>query len=222
MGPIERELVQRYDAIHSNLVNRTRPRNQILIRQSELDQLRWDIFNARTKIEKLLNENNQLKETAKRFRLSYPSTVKAIHKIPTISTDKRYPKLERITELVAIQEGIGINELKSPRKQVHLVFARQIVFYLAKTLTMLSFPAIARQIGGRDHSTVIHGYRKMLKQRELDQQLNVRLSWYQETLLGEINGTPERSDAASGDVRRDNIPAAEGPQEAIGPTAVSL
>lgn len=221
MGPIERELVQRYDAIHSNLVSHTRPRNQILIRQAELDQLRWDIFNAKAKIDKLTSENNTLKETAKRFRLSYPSTVKAIHKIPAISTDKKWPPLLRIIELVSAQEGIGIDEIKSPRKQDHLVFARQVIFYLAKTLTMLSFPAIARQIGGRDHSTVLHGYRKMLKQRELDRQLDARLNWYQETLLGELNGTPERSDV-DGTVRRDNLPAAEGPQTAIGPTGTSL
>ncbi len=221
MGPIERELVQRYDAIHSNLVDRTRPRNQILIRQAELDQLRWDVFNLTAKVEKLTKKNKELKEDVVRYQQNRPNPIPLVKKLSPISTIKKDPSLKKIKEFIAVQQGISIDDLESPRRQEQIVFARQIIYYLAKTLTIQSFPAIGREFGNRDHSTVMTGYKKILQLRALDPILRDRLDWYQKELLGEHNGTPERSDV-DGAVRRDNLPAAEGPQTTIGPTGTSL
>ncbi len=220
MGPIERELVQRYDYVHSGLV-KPRPRGQILIRQAELDKLRWEIVNLTTKIDKLTIENKWLKENAKRFHVSYPATIVAIKKLSPLSTDKKYPTLERIIGFVADNEAVPVRELKSPRRQAHTCFARQIIFYLAKTLTMQSYPSIAHHVGGRDHSTVLHGYRKMLKLREIDPVLSDRLAWYQKQLMEEIRGPIERSDV-DGTIRRGDLPAAEGPQAAVGAVSNNL
>jgi chromosomal replication initiator protein len=39
--------------------------------------------------------------------------------------------------------------------------ARQIAMYLFRDLTDYSYPAIGREFGGRDHTTVIHAYDKI-------------------------------------------------------------
>ena len=39
--------------------------------------------------------------------------------------------------------------------------ARQIGMYVFRELTDLSYPAIAREFGGRDHTTVIHAVEKI-------------------------------------------------------------
>jgi chromosomal replication initiator protein len=39
--------------------------------------------------------------------------------------------------------------------------ARQIAMYLFRDLTDFSYPAIGREFGGRDHTTVIHAYDKI-------------------------------------------------------------
>ena len=39
--------------------------------------------------------------------------------------------------------------------------ARQIAMYVFRELTDLSYPAIAREFGGRDHTTVIHNVEKI-------------------------------------------------------------
>lgn len=49
----------------------------------------------------------------------------------------------------------------SPRRDTHLARARQIIMYLAKELTGMSLPQIGAKLGGRDHTTVIHGHRKV-------------------------------------------------------------
>jgi chromosomal replication initiator protein len=43
--------------------------------------------------------------------------------------------------------------------------------YLARVHTPLSFPELGREFGGRDHSTIQHGYRKVKKQLGGDQDL---------------------------------------------------
>lgn len=51
---------------------------------------------------------------------------------------------------------------------------RQIVMYLARTLTPLSFPKIAEELR-RDHTTIMHGYRKIMSLRQTDTILDQAL-----------------------------------------------
>ena len=42
-----------------------------------------------------------------------------------------------------------------------LTVPRHIAMYLARKHTRLSFPELGREFGGRDHSTIQHGFRKV-------------------------------------------------------------
>lgn len=57
--------------------------------------------------------------------------------------------------------GVALNDLLSDRRPVAIVRPRQEAMYLAKTMTPASLPAIGRRLGGRDHTTVMHGVRKI-------------------------------------------------------------
>ena len=54
-----------------------------------------------------------------------------------------------------------IEELCGPSRRRPLVTARQISMYVFRQLTDFSYPAIAREFGGRDHTTVIHAVDKI-------------------------------------------------------------
>ena len=54
-----------------------------------------------------------------------------------------------------------VEDLKGRSRQRPLVTARQIAMYVFRELTDLSYPAIARLFGGRDHTTVIHANEKI-------------------------------------------------------------
>ncbi|MCB0978234.1 MAG: chromosomal replication initiation protein, partial [Acidimicrobiales bacterium] len=54
-----------------------------------------------------------------------------------------------------------VEELKGKSRRRPLVTARQIAMYVFRELTDLSYPAIAREFGGRDHTTVIHAVDKI-------------------------------------------------------------
>ena len=57
--------------------------------------------------------------------------------------------------------GFSLEELCGPNRRRPLVTARQIAMYVMRELTDFSYPAIAREFGGRDHTTVIHAVEKI-------------------------------------------------------------
>ncbi len=60
--------------------------------------------------------------------------------------------------------GIPVDEITGKKRQRPLVAARQVAMYVVRELTDLSYPAIAREFGGRDHTTVIHAVEKITLQ----------------------------------------------------------
>ncbi len=70
---------------------------------------------------------------------------------------------------VADHLGYSVESLQGKSRQRPLVTARQIAMYVFRDLTDLSYPAIAREFGGRDHTTVIHAVEKiqrLMKERK--------------------------------------------------------
>ncbi|NLG26465.1 MAG: hypothetical protein GX557_01030, partial [Chloroflexi bacterium] len=55
-----------------------------------------------------------------------------------------------------------------PRRTRELVVARQMTMFLARELTQMSHPQIAEALGGRDHTTVMHGCNKVAALFEKD------------------------------------------------------
>lgn len=52
-------------------------------------------------------------------------------------------------------------DLVSDRRGARLTYARQVAMYLARELTLKSSAAVGRFLGDRDHSTVLHGCKKI-------------------------------------------------------------
>lgn len=52
---------------------------------------------------------------------------------------------------------VNKEEIRGAGKTGMVVLARQFIYYWCKRLTRLSSPQIGRLMGGRDHSTVLHG-----------------------------------------------------------------
>lgn len=71
-----------------------------------------------------------------------------------------------ILEKVAGYFSLQVDDLTSTRRSKDLVLARQTAMYLLRKETKLSLAEIGRVLGGRDHSTVIHGYEKITSAAE--------------------------------------------------------
>lgn len=79
--------------------------------------------------------------------------------------------IEEVLKAVSSKLGVKVSEIKSPKKNKNIAFARQLSMYLARRLTNLSFPDIGEKIGKRDHSTVIYACNKWEKMLEEDVKL---------------------------------------------------
>jgi chromosomal replication initiation ATPase DnaA len=70
-------------------------------------------------------------------------------------------KLEHIIKVVAQYYKISISDIRSGRRVSILTHPRQVAMYLCRHLTLRSLPEIGRHLGGKDHTTVLHGTRKI-------------------------------------------------------------
>jgi chromosomal replication initiator protein len=74
-----------------------------------------------------------------------------------------------ILQATAERYGFEIDQLTGRRRHRDLVQARQVAMYVCRQLTPLSFPSIAREFGGRDHTTIIHAVERveqLMKERQ--------------------------------------------------------
>ena len=76
-----------------------------------------------------------------------------------------------ITLAVYGETGVGIDLIKSCRHDAHIVRSRHIVMYLAREITGRSYPQIGRDMGGKDHSGVMHGCRRIASRIAYDGEL---------------------------------------------------
>lgn len=69
--------------------------------------------------------------------------------------------VEAIIRAVCHEFEVRRLDLISSRRTARIVLPRQIAMHLAKVLTLRSLPEIGRRMGGRDHTTILHGVRKI-------------------------------------------------------------
>lgn len=79
--------------------------------------------------------------------------------------------VDEIQRKVSEHYNIRLADLIGPRRMRVLARPRQIAMYLAKTLTNRSLPEIGRSFGGRDHTTIMHGVRKIEELKASDSQI---------------------------------------------------
>ena len=70
------------------------------------------------------------------------------------------PSLKAILFAVAAAFRVPVIDIVSHRRARRICEARHAAFRIARDLTLLSLPQIGKRIGGRDHTTVLHGIRK--------------------------------------------------------------
>ncbi len=105
---------------------------------------------------------------------SSPITLdKAIDSIKDIiSTDE--PKkitAEYIIEEVSKYYDVSVNDIFSKKKNKEIVIPRHVAMYLCRSLTDTALAEIGSIMGGRDHTTVLHGYEKIEKELLTDELL---------------------------------------------------
>lgn len=89
-----------------------------------------------------------------------------------LSLQDKQVSIDNIIKTVAAYYKIKVADLLSPRRSRSVARPRQIAMALAKELTTHSLPEIGVAFGGRDHTTVIHAYRKVRELMESNKDIS--------------------------------------------------
>lgn len=77
-------------------------------------------------------------------------------------TENRRTVHDIVCDVLKDYPDVSLNDIKGPRRGRHIMAARMEAVYAVRTLRPdMSYPAIGRWFGGRDHSTILHSVRKI-------------------------------------------------------------
>ncbi len=78
---------------------------------------------------------------------------------------------KQLIHIVAAYFDLHIEDLLGKSRQKRLAFPRQIIMYLMREEMKASYPSIGTELGGRDHTTAMHAYDKILGCLQDDEKL---------------------------------------------------
>ena len=90
--------------------------------------------------------------------------------------------VEEIQRKVAEHYNIRLSDMLSPRRARAIARPRQIAMFLSKELTDRSLPEIGRKFGGRDHTTIMHGVKRVAQLCDEDAAIREDVSVLKRTL----------------------------------------
>lgn len=99
-----------------------------------------------------------------------------------LRASERKISVEEIQRKVAEHYNIRLSDMIGPKRVRTFARPRQVAMYLCKQLTSRSLPEIGRRFGGRDHTTVMHGVKRIEELRNSDGQIAEDLELLRRTL----------------------------------------
>lgn len=163
------------DRFVSGLVTDIQPpdfdtRLAILRKRAQHDQIQLDDEGALELIATRVTDNVRALESALIRVIAYQSlTQTPLTRDRTLTVlDRLYPVAPaRRHSISAIQRAacqafeISLDDLRSRSRVARVARPRQLAMFLCRELTDTTLPAIGRQFGGRDHTTVMHACRQI-------------------------------------------------------------
>jgi chromosomal replication initiator protein len=83
--------------------------------------------------------------------------------IRRLEGEAREPSIDLVKKATMKVFDVNKIDLEGPCKAQAYVYPRQIAMYLCRKKTRKSYPQIGRSFGGRDHTTVLYSFRKVVK-----------------------------------------------------------
>ena len=98
---------------------------------------------------------------------------------------KRMVTPERIAQAVSDYYGVEMDALKGQKRDKAIVMPRQIAMYLMRAETDASLLRIGAELGGRDHSTVLHACVKINRESQENDELRRELAAVRELIYAD-------------------------------------
>ncbi len=102
--------------------------------------------------------------------------VKAALSDIAVPAERQFIKPEDVLQAVANFYQVDVRALRGKQRDKDTVLPRQIAMYLMRKETEASLADIGKQLGGRDHSTVLHGCDRIANEIEVNSRLRSQLA----------------------------------------------
>ena len=109
-----------------------------------------------------------------------PISAQSVHRLLTNTSSSGESK--SIIHAVADVFDVPVEDLIGKRRDKKTSLARHAAMYLMRKVTSCSLSEIGRELGDRNHATVLHGYNKMLKEITANPRLERQLARVMEQL----------------------------------------
>ena len=93
--------------------------------------------------------------------------------------------INQIVRFICREMKVSERQIMGKSRTMDIALARQIAMYFCKELTETSLANIGAHIGGRDHSTVIHAYKKIEKKVQADGDFKLRINNMKNQISGQ-------------------------------------
>jgi chromosomal replication initiator protein len=100
----------------------------------------------------------------------------------SLSSQRQKVTASQVVEAVVRHYGVTLRELSGRSRTREIVLPRQVAMYLLREETDASLVEIGHELGGRDHTTVMHGITKIERDLETDTSLRSQLMAIREAL----------------------------------------
>ena len=154
-------------------------RMAILKKRAELDNIKVDdeslnyiATNIKSSIRELEGALKQIYNFSRlrKQTINFNLTKEALENI--ISPEEKRPvTCELIIETVAEHFNISPDDRKSTKRNKEIAYPRQICMYLCRKMTADSLQAVGNSLGKKDHTTIIHGEKKISDDLKKDENL---------------------------------------------------
>jgi chromosomal replication initiator protein len=98
---------------------------------------------------------------------------------------KRMVTPERIAQAVSDYYGVELEALRGQKRDKAIVMPRQVAMYLMRAETDSSLLRIGAELGGRDHSTVLHACDKISRESQENDELRRELAAVRELIYAD-------------------------------------
>ena len=142
----------------------------ILRKKEEIDGVTFDNEVIKYIAENITSNIRELEGALKQVRLMSNlrngekidvEFAKEVLKDSLTPNEKKILTPEHILEIVCEHFSVSKQDMVSSKRTKDIVYPRQIAMYLIKNLTNCSLDTVGNMLGGRDHSTIIHGIEKI-------------------------------------------------------------
>ena len=154
-------------------------RMAILKKRAELDNIQVDdeslnyiATNIKSSIRELEGALKQIYNFSRlrKKMINFELTKEALENI--ISPEERRPvTCELIIDTVAEHYNISPDDIKSSKRNKEIAYPQQICMYLCRKMTADSLQAVGNSLGKKDHTTIIHGEKKISDDLKHDENL---------------------------------------------------